>query len=128
MTLSTSEKLFLVIALIDFAGAFVCIGVSLHLAYTKANIMLDNLKNSSLITVLTAFEKGGALGKLLLIGGISGMVTFPNFHIRRGKLCAHDLNKFPIPLKRKLVVLQWCTIGFLLVMIGLAGAVKLGIV
>ena len=127
MSLSAADKIFLAAGLIDFGGAFVCIGVALHMAYTKMDVMLRHLKNSSSVMALAPLRQGGPWGKLLLVGGISGMVTFPNFYVKRGRLSADDLNSFPAPLKRRLVALQWCVIGLLLVMVGLAAVVKLGL-
>ena len=74
-------------------------------------------------------KHGGPWGRLLLIGGISGILTFPNFYLKRGELCPEDLEKFPALLKRKLVVMQWSililVVGmFLLALIGKSGLLK----
>jgi hypothetical protein len=89
---------------------FVWISVALHMAYTK---MLECLKNSSSILALASLRHGGPWGRLLLIGGISGLVTFPNFYSKRGGINMDDINKLPVSLKRKLVTLQWCVIVLL---------------
>lgn len=89
---------------------FVWIAIALHIAYTKMDTMLEYLKNSSSVMALAPLKRGGPWGRLLLIGGISGFVTFPNFYIRRGGVNPEDLRKLPKPLKRQLVVLQWSAI------------------
>ncbi|AZD09496.1 hypothetical protein C4K26_4102 [Pseudomonas chlororaphis] len=111
MSLNTADKIFLVV--VDFAGIFMVSGIYLHMAYTKMDLMLDHLKNSAVLSPLTTLRHGGPWGKLLLIGGISGIVTFPGFYLKRGELSAEDLNNFPLPFKRKLAVLQWSVIGLL---------------
>lgn len=126
MTVSLSEKIFMVVGLIDLMGLLVWIGVSLYLAYTKIDIMLAHLKNSSAVLTMRGLNYGGPWGKLMLVGGISGMITFARFYIGRGALSAQDFNKFPMALKLKLIVLQWCLIALLSIMVVLAGNVKLG--
>lgn len=128
MSLGTTDKVLLSIAIVDLAGIFLWIGVCLHLAYTKMDFMLERLKNCSAIMVRTPLRHGGPWGKLLLVGGISGIVTFPKFYLKRGELSSEDLTNFPIALKRKLVALQWSLIGLLLVMISFGLAVKLDII
>lgn len=128
MSLNTADKVFLAVGLIDFAGIFIWIGVCLHLAYTKQQLMLGHLKNSSVLNTLTALSHGGPWGKLVSVGSISGIVTFPNLYIKRGLVSPEDLRHFPATLKRKLVILQWLGIGLLLLMVGLAVVVKLDLV
>ena len=108
---------------------FVWIGIALHMAYTKMDLMLEHLKNGSAIMNQAPLRHGGPWGKLLLIGGISGIVTFPGFYLKRGGLSAEDLNNFPAPLKRKLALIQWSVIGLLsamtlLALIGKSGLLK----
>ncbi|AZD56024.1 hypothetical protein [Pseudomonas chlororaphis] len=128
MSLNTADKIFLVVGFIDFAGMFIALGIQLHMAYTKMDVMLEHLQNSAVLSTLTTLRHGGPWGKLILVGSISGFVTFPNFYLKRGWVSAEDLLGFPAALKRKLVVLQWSGLGLLLVMTGLAAVVKLGVV
>lgn len=90
---------------------FVWIGVVLHMAYTKMDLMLGYLKNCSAIMTLAQFKQSGPWGKLLLVCSISSFVTFPGFYIKRRGVSAEDLRTFPMPLKRKLMILQWIGIG-----------------
>ena len=106
-------------------GMFVWIGIALYMAYTKMELMLAQLKNCSAVMSLAQFRQGGPWGKLLLVGSISGFVTFPNFYIKRGGFSAEDISNFPLSLKRKLVVLQWVGIGLLSAMAVLAVLVTL---
>lgn len=92
-------------------GIIVWIGICLHLAYTQMDEMLEQLKNCSAVTVRAPLRHGGPWGKLLLVGGISGIVTFPNFFIRRGEVSTDDLSNLPLALKQKLVFLQWSVWG-----------------
>lgn len=91
-------------------GAFICIGVALYIAYTKMDLMLDHLQNSAGVMNIAPLRQGGPWGKLLLVGGISGFVTFSNFYLKRGRISAEDLKKFPVTLKRKLVILHLSSI------------------
>ncbi|POA29197.1 MULTISPECIES: hypothetical protein [unclassified Pseudomonas] len=128
MSLNVVDKVLLSIALIDLAGIFLWIGVCLHLAYTKMDLMLEHLKSCSAIMSRAPLRHGGPWGKLLLVGGISGIVTFPGFYLKRGELSSEDLANFPASIKRKLAVMQWSVIWLLLVMISFGVAVKLGFI
>ncbi|MDI3357836.1 hypothetical protein MO767_26330 [Pseudomonas sp. UYIF39] len=108
---------------------FIWIGVALYMAYTKMDVMLGCLKNSSSVMSMASLRHGGPWGKLLLVGGVSGFITFPGFYLRRGSINAEDVNNFPAPLRRKLVALQWTVIGLfaalaLLVAVGKSGVLK----
>ncbi|MGO4003305.1 hypothetical protein ABVN23_19700 [Pseudomonas fluorescens] len=114
MSVSLADKIFLTAGLLDFGGIFIWIGINLHLAYTKMDYMLEHLKNCSLIKTLTPLNQGGPWGKFLLVGGISGVLTFPGMYIKRGNADADDIKNFPALLKRKLVVLHWVCITLLI--------------
>lgn len=108
---------------------FIWIGVALYMAYTKMDVVLGCLKNSSSVMSMASLRHGGPWGKLLLVGGVSGFVTFPGFYLKRGSINAEDVNNFPAPLRRKLVALQWTVIGLfaalaLLVAVGKSGVLK----
>lgn len=113
------------LCVVVIVGMFVWIGIALHMAYTKMELMLAHLKNCSAVMTLAQFRQGGPWGKLVLVGSISGFVTFPNFYIKRGGVSAEDISNFPRSLKRKLIVLQWSVITLLLAMVALAAVVKL---
>lgn len=89
---------------------FIFLGVALHMAYTKMDLMLECLKNCPTIMVRVPLKYGGPWGRVLLLGAISGFVTFPKTGLKRGGLCPEDLKKMPVVLKRKLVVMYWISI------------------
>ena len=79
-------------------GVLVWIGIALHLAYTKIDLILAHLKNCPAIMIRAPLRHGGPWGNLLLIGGISGIITFQKFYLKRGELNADDLSKLPFML------------------------------
>lgn len=116
------------LCVVVIVGMFVWVGIALHMAYTQLDLMLTHLKNCSAIMIRAPLRQGGPWGKLLLVGGISGIVTFPGFYLKRGGMSVEDLSNLPVALKRKLAVLQWSVIALLMVMISLAAVIKLGLV
>lgn len=105
------------------------IGIALYIARVKMDLILEHLKNSSAGARLAVLRHGGAWGRLLLVGGASGLVTFTNFYIRRGTLSTDDVDNFPSTLKQKLVLMQWSAIALLsamtvLVTVGKSGILK----
>jgi hypothetical protein len=119
MSVSAADKVFLCISLSGFGGVFVCLGIGLHLAYTKMDLMLDYLKNCPSVMNRTFFLNSGPLGRLFVLGGITGLMISPRLYLRDGGASADDLKNFPVDLKRKLIVLHWSTGFFLLVLFGL---------
>lgn len=80
--------------------------VALHMAYTRIDRILECFKNSSSVLTLASLREGGAWGNLLLIGGVSGLVTFSGFYVKRGGVSIDDVKRVPKSLKRDLVVLH----------------------
>nr|WP_246218932.1 hypothetical protein [Pseudomonas izuensis] len=104
----------------------VWIGVALHMAYNKMDMLLGLFQNSAGVKTLSPLKHGGPWGKLMLIGGISGLVTFPRSYLKNGQLNREDLQAIPPSLRRKLAVMQWnllvlLTALTLLVFIGKSG-------
>ncbi|PPA03289.1 hypothetical protein C4E44_14970 [Pseudomonas sp. MWU12-2312b] len=128
MSLNTANKIFLCVGLIDLVGLFVWLGVTLHLAYTKMDIMLIHLKNSPAVTIRVPFKNGGPWGKLFLLGGIMSAVTTPGIYLRDGGVNIEEIKSFPTHLKRKLVILQWAGWVLLTLMFGLWAAVTLDLI
>lgn len=128
MSLSSGDTIFLVIGLIDFAGAFISIGISLHLAYTKMDVMLNHLQNCPAVMIRAPLRNAGPWGNMLLLGAIMGVMTTPQLYLRDGGANAEDLKNFPADLKRKLIVLQWTGWGLLLIMFGLFATIKLKLI
>lgn len=88
-------------------GAIIWLIIALRITYTHLDLMLKHLENSSTVTTLTQLKQGSLWGRVLLVGSISSVLTFPDFYIKRGRASAEDISLFPTLLKRKLVVLQW---------------------
>lgn len=128
MSLSSGDTIVLVIGLIYFVGAFISIGISLHLAYTKMDVMLNHLQNCPAVMIRAPLRNAGPWGNMLLLGAIMGVMTTPKIYLRDGGANAEDLKNFPADLKQKLIVLQWTGWGLLLVMFGLFVAIKLELV
>jgi hypothetical protein len=111
--MSTAKFVFGYLSGVVLLMVIIWIGVALHMAYTKMDLMLEHLKNCSAIMIRAQLRQGGPWGKSLLIGGISVIVTFPSFYLKRGELSSEDLTNFPASLKRKLAIMQWSVIGLL---------------
>jgi len=128
MSVSTADKIFLCISLSGFGGIFVWIGIALHLAYTKMDLMLDHLKNSPAIMIRVFLIDTGPWGRLHVFGLIMGLMVMPHFFLRDGGASAEDLKNFPAKLKRKLIILQWTSWIILLVMFGLFAVDEFGLI
>jgi hypothetical protein len=90
--------------------------IALRIGYTQMDGMLEHLKNSSAVVTLAPLRNGGPWGILILVGGISGFVTFPEFYIKRGTINPKDIEEFPAKLKRNLTILQWSVIALMSLM------------
>lgn len=107
MSVSIAQKLFLIISITGFGGLLVFLGIALHLAYAKMDVMLEHLKNCPAIMVRAPFKNGGAWGRLFVLGAVMGVMTMPDFYLRDGGADAKDLESFPEGLRKKLIVLHW---------------------
>jgi hypothetical protein len=128
VSLALADKIFLVIGVIDVVGIFICLGVALHMAYTRTYRLLDYFTNSPAVITLSPLRHGGPWGRLLMIGAISSYVTFSKNYIKRGSLGEVDFINLPGPIKLKLIMLQWSVIVFLLIMICMWLAGEFGLV
>jgi hypothetical protein len=128
MSVSTANKFILCVGLIGFGGVFLWIGIALHLAYTKMDLMLDHLKNCPAVMIRAPFKDGGPSGRLFVQGAIMGLMTVPRLYLRDGGANAEDLKSFPVDLKRKLIVLHWGGCVPLLVLLGMVAVVEFGLV
>jgi hypothetical protein len=125
VALSFADNIFLVVGLIDFGGLIACIGFTLYLAYTKMKVLLGVFQSSPAVISLAPLSYGGPWGKLMVVGGISGFVTFPDFYIKRDRISANDIRSLPSSLRFRLIVLQWSVIVLLLIMFFLAALVEM---
>lgn len=101
-------------------GLFICIGVALYYGYTQGDQMCNHFKNSRSSITSATYRSSGPYGKIQLVGGIAFVVTFPKLFLKHGTLNVEDIKSFPLPLRRKLILLQWSIIGILTAMALLA--------
>jgi hypothetical protein len=128
LSINTADKIFILVGIVDVVAIFVWLGIALYVAYNKMDMMLGHLKNCSAVTMRTPFKNGGPGGRLFLLGAIIGLMTMPHIYLRHGVANAEDLQNFPPDLKRKLIILQTVGWALMLVMIGMAVVLKLGLV
>ena len=119
--MSSYEIVFGVLCGALIAGMLIWIGVVLYMAYTQLDEVLGHLKNCSAVMARVPLRHAGPWGKLLLMGGISGIVTFPGVYLKHGGINTEDLKLFPSPLKRKFAILQWTGIGMIIILFLLWG-------
>ena len=103
---------------------FVWLVVALHMAYTKMDVVLKYLKNSTAVLALSHYRRQGVWGQLHLIAEIAALVTCPKRHVTNGTLSGEDLNSLPASLKRLLVIWRWGIIilcGLLFLFGGIGG-------
>ncbi|MBD0682418.1 MULTISPECIES: hypothetical protein [Pseudomonas] len=108
-------------------GIYIWIGIALYLGYTKGEELSAYFKNSSSLITVDTHKHTGPFGKLQLIGGIASVVTFPRFFVKRGLVSAEDIERFPHPCRRKLIVLQWSVIGLLATLVFLVSLWESGV-
>ena len=128
MSVSVAHKIFLCVSIFGFGGLLIFLGVALHLAYTRMDVMLDHLKNCPSIMVRVPYKNGGAWGRLFVLAAIMGIMTMPNIYLRNGGANAKDLQSFPRSLRRKLIVLHWSGLVFITLLLGLFVVSTLGLV
>lgn len=80
---------------------------ALYLAYTKMDVMLEHMKNSTAVMALVHYRRLGVWGRVNFIAAIAALVASPRRYIQDGRLSAEDLDGLPAPLKRKLVIWRW---------------------
>ena len=111
--MTTSMTIISLLCGLGVLGIWIWIALALHMAYTKMDLILELLKNSSAIKERAFLKYSGPWGKLLLIGGVSGIVTFPGFFLKQGSISTEDLSKLPQSMTKKLVALHWSDIALL---------------
>lgn len=72
--------------------------VAIYIAYFRVNEVIDNLSNSSFVSSNRYYMEAGPFGRLLFIGCVSAVLTFPRRHLERGELNAQDYSRFPTKL------------------------------
>ncbi|MEB0039942.1 MULTISPECIES: hypothetical protein [unclassified Pseudomonas] len=128
MSVSTADKIFLCVGLINFGGILIWITIALYIAYTKMDLMLGHFKNSSAVMIRAFLIHSGPWGRMHVFGLIMGLMVMPGVFVRKGAVSTEDLKNFPVPLKHKLAVMLWVGWGLLSVIFGLFVLIKIGIV
>ncbi|WP_092305119.1 hypothetical protein [Pseudomonas sp. NFIX28] len=111
------HEIFSISCVVVILSMLIWICVCLRLAYTSVDEYLELLKNCSAVVSLSPLKQGVPWGRLLLMGGITSIVTFPGVYLKLGGVSVDDLASFPKQLKRKFFVLQWTLRGLLLIML-----------
>ena len=110
----------LVVSLLT-AVVFLCMtfwcGVALYMACKKFEMLLSLFPNSVGVKTLTPLRHAGIWGKLMVIGGITGYIAFPELYLKNGQLSREDLQAIPNSLRRKLAVMHWILVGLVVAMV-----------
>ncbi|MDP9709770.1 UNVERIFIED_ORG: hypothetical protein J2X80_001847 [Pseudomonas fluorescens] len=117
MILCITEKILLLIGIVDFIGIFTLIGVMLYVAKTKTETILSHLTNSSISSKITMLWHGGPWGRIYMMGEVFAIMRSPAIYIHTGKLCAKDFENFPRKLRKKLITLYRLVFIFYAIMI-----------
>lgn len=110
---------------VALSGIFVWMGVCLYWGYTQVDEFLERLKHCSAVMNLAPLKQGGPWARLLLVGGVTSIVTFPRVYLKNGGVSVEDLDSFPQNLKNRFAVLQWVGRGLIAGLLISAGAIKL---
>ncbi|AJO79679.1 hypothetical protein [Pseudomonas sp. MRSN 12121] len=110
---------------ITFLGMFTMLGVYLYWGYTRMDEMLGHVRNCQMITGNRFYLSMGPWGRMMMVGVVAGYLACPGFFIRRGLLDADEINNFPQPLKRRLIISHYIMGGLLLSLLMESAAVTL---
>lgn len=91
---STVHDFFVLLGAVALSGIFVWMGVCLYLAYTQVDEFLERLKHCSAVMSLAPLRQGGPWGRLLWVGGVKSIVTFPCVYLKNGDVSVEDLINF----------------------------------
>ncbi|WP_051414793.1 hypothetical protein [Pseudomonas sp. QTF5] len=116
MTLRTSEIIFLLVGIVDFAGVFILLGVMLYVAKTKTETILNHLRNSSISSRIIMLWHGGPWGRIYMMSEVFGIMRNPEYYIKAGTLSAEDMKTFPRKLRQNLITLHKLSLIFWAVM------------
>lgn len=108
------------LSFISLAGTFICLIITLYFAYFSMDLALKNLSGCTMITSRVFLLETGPWGRFRLMCVIMGLLAMPRFFLSSGGASIEDIKKFPRGLKKKLVLLQWCGWGFLMMMLCMA--------
>lgn len=95
------------------SGMIIWIGIALHLARYQAERLKQYFVNSPLVRMNVPSRSDSIRVQLWCIGSIASCITFPSAHIKRGRLSPEDLGNLPRPLKLKLQIMHWSSLGLI---------------
>ena len=96
MNITITEQVFLTVALVDFIGIFISIGVTLYLSYTKMDLMLGCFKKFPAVINLSLLLGSGWWGRLYVMGGITSVLVFPIYTFVMEERLRAILRVFPL--------------------------------
>ncbi|UVJ44660.1 hypothetical protein NVV94_03375 [Pseudomonas sp. LS1212] len=83
--------------------SFIGVGVNCYIACRDLDVILNNFKNSYVITSCGGMWEGGSFfARCMLTAMISGGVLWPNKHIRNGSLDPEELARLPVSIKLRM--------------------------
>jgi len=95
------------------SGMIIWIGIALHLARYQAERLKQSFVNSPLVRMNVPSSSDSIRVQLWCIGSIASCITFPSAHIKQGRLSSEDLGNLPRPLKLKLQIMHWTSLGLI---------------
>ncbi|MBP5076748.1 hypothetical protein HUS84_22735 [Pseudomonas chlororaphis] len=90
---------------VTLSGGIIISGVFFYWGCTRMDEILGYVKNCKAVINNRFYLYMGAWGRMAMVGMIAGSLAYPNYHVRKGLMDADDVNNFPKPFKKKLVVL-----------------------
>ncbi|WP_339499048.1 hypothetical protein [Pseudomonas silesiensis] len=88
-----------------FFVMFVGMGMITYMACRDLDRVLGGFSQSQIITSYAESWKGGSLvARYTVMSIVISAVLWPGMHLRRGHLNADELNRVPIPIKRRMQV------------------------
>jgi len=127
MSISVSDIVFLSYSLVAYVGVFTCLAVYFYYAYLRMDELLGYLKNCPAVLVRKAFIDSGPMGRLFVLGGVINVLRQPEIFFKDGGADPIDLKAFPEDIKRKLLRLHRFSCFFVVMLMGLFIALKLGV-
>ncbi|MCB2252943.1 hypothetical protein KTQ74_13630 [Pseudomonas chlororaphis] len=109
--INSPHDFFVVLCALTFLGIFGMAGTYLYWGYARIEEVLKHLQNCKAITGSRFYLQMGPWGRLVMIGMVAGFLAFPASYIKKGILDANDIDAFPQPFKRKLIMSHYVVWG-----------------
>ncbi|AVO58953.1 hypothetical protein [Pseudomonas chlororaphis] len=123
--ISSPHDFFVVLCALTFLGIFSVAGAYLYWGYTCMEEILDRFRSCTAMTGSRFYLQMGPWGRLVMVGMAAGFLAFPASYIKKGILDASEIDTFPQPLKRRLIMSHYLVWGLGGVMILSVSAMKL---